>query len=175
MYAVQQEVLYLYQDTGATVMFKTNFKTSDMPTYKFPLVLIDMEPGGDFQEMPGGLTMADWEFSLSIYDYLQDISGLDPTEFSVQVGKKADDLRRHFQNFTIFKTPEMLAALTNYGTRWTLSGVKPADHIETQDGLSVGFKFIFDTISWDNKTLGVVPGPALQTADINQINNPPFD
>lgn len=174
---VMKEINYLYGDTGCSVLFRTDFKPSNWPTYKMPLILIDIEPGGDFQQMLGGLTMADWRFYLSAYNYFPDISGLDPTSFSTDTQNHGDILRRQFSNYAVFKTDEMKKTYTDYGIRWTLSDVVAAEKLEHPDGLIDGDRIEFDTISWDIKTIGTVPGPAFNPdADhLVQLNNPPFD
>lgn len=171
IYGVQQEINALFLDTGCTVILKADFKANSWPTYKMPLVLIDVEEGDDTMQLLGGVTMMDWSFDLSAYNYMPDITGLDPTPYSAERTEIADKLRRHFSNFANWVTPEMIQAYTDYKVRWTLSRVGKADQLEHPDGLCKGFKFGFSTISLDYETAGSVPGPGLN--DINQVDLPP--
>lgn len=174
LYGVQKEIENLFSGSGCTVILKTDFSSAKWPTYKMPLILIDIEPGNDTQQMIGGLTMMDWQFSLSAYNYMPNIGGKDPTNYSATRINVADKLRVHFSAFAVMVAKEMLLVFTQYGIKWTLSGLHKADPLEHPNGLCKGHKIIFDTISWDLLTVGSEEKIALQTIEQDNDEGQPW-
>lgn len=172
IYAVQQEILALFADTGASFILRDDFKSSDWPSYKLPLVVAKVEEDNeDVMEYPGGLTQLGWRFILSGYNYQPNQDGSDPTDYSATRINVIDTIRTHFKTFGVFTTPEMATAFTNYGIRWTLSGIQDAEQLEHPDGMVLGKAIVFDTISFDRTTRGWNDVTPLQT--IQQIGYPP--
>lgn len=173
IYAVQQEVLKQFEDTGASVLLRNNYKSSDWPSYKMPLVLIQVEENpDDIMEYPGGLTQFGWRFMISGYNYQPNPDGSDPTDYSATRINVIDDIRRHFKTFGRWLTQYMTDAFNTYGIRWTLSTVQDAEVLEHPDGLVLGKCITFDTISFDVTTRGWNDVTPLQT--ITQTG-PPVD
>lgn len=170
-YAVQQELLSLFSVGGATVILETDFDKSGWPTYMMPLVLIVLGEDEDYAQMIGGRTRCAWDFSLNVYNHRPDVSGMDPTDYSARTTEIWDTVRRHFSNFSVFQTDEMKKAYTCYDLRWTLSSVMPAESLPHPDGLCMGTKTTFFTVSWDSSTDGTKLRTPLQA--INQLPPPP--
>lgn len=66
----------------------------------------------------------------------------------------------------------MWQILVNYGFRFALSGLHPADHLDG-DGLVMGYKVMFDSISFDTDTAGTQTSTAVVTS-VAQLGNPPY-
>jgi hypothetical protein len=66
----------------------------------------------------------------------------------------------------------MWQILVCYGFRFALSGLHPADHLDG-DGLIMGYKIMFDSISFDTDTAATQPSTAVVTS-VAQVGNPPF-
>lgn len=151
---------------GITVLLKSNYKKADMPTYAMPLVIVEITPGSDSMQMLGGFTMKCWIIDISFYNHVVNTNGYDTTPYSSDLLSGVDDIRVLFSNFSIFKSPEMLSALNVYGMKITYEGDYKAEHLEHPDGLCIGERIRFDTVAWDDRTLGTgsgVLGAVVQT------------
>lgn len=168
IYAVQQELLALFKVNKATIILHTDFKESNWPTYMMPLVLISIEAGDLSQQLLGGVTMEDWTISLSVYNHRPDISGMNPKDTSAKATKIWDNVRRHFSNFAVFITKEMVDVQNKYGFRWTYSGKTEAVGLEHPDGLCMGKAYNFGVVGLDEDTSGTNTGPAFDPLKLSQ-------
>jgi hypothetical protein len=164
--AVLKECRALLTDTGATVIMKTDFRTSNLLTYGMPLLLLDVPDGTDTGMFLGGNTHADWLFSFHSYNYEPDAYTDDKSGYSTGLLDIIDQIRRHF-SFEVWLTPEMVSVLNKYGFRYTLSGVSPADALEG-DGLIMGYKIVFDSIAIDVATAAVADSSAVLETVVQQ-------
>lgn len=153
IYAFSQELKALFADGSVTILVKTDNKNNQQPTYKLPLVEIDMQPGGDSGEFLGGLTMEDYHLSLSVYNYQQGTPE-DTTDYSATLIDIVDIVRQKFVNFAVFLAPEMAAAFAAYGMRMTYSGSGEAHPLEHADGLADGTAIRFSVVAFDNTVAG---------------------
>jgi hypothetical protein len=153
IYAMTQELQAQFGDIGCTILLRTDYKTDDMPTYKMPLILLDIEPSGDSLQCLGGLTMMDYTTILSVYNYQQGVPE-DPTDYSITRINIADPVRQDFSAFAVFKSAAMIAALTTYGFKISFQGAGKAPPLEHPDGLIQGRSWHFAIIAFDNTTTG---------------------
>lgn len=168
---LQQEVLAQFPD--CSIILRTNFKSSDWPTYKMPLITIKVASSPDTSQFMGGLTEEDYVITLSAYNYEPDNSGMDQTGYSANlIDNVVSPLRRVFSNYALFKSAEMQTLKPTYGTRLTLVGMHEAEALEHPDGLILGEAVSFDSVSFDVTTTGFVEQTPLDT--INVVD-PPAD
>lgn len=172
--AVIAECKALFIDTGGTVLLKTDYKASALPSYDMPLILIDLADAPDTFQYPGGASRVDWSFLLNTYEYVPNPTD-DDGGYSVDLLLVIDTVRRHFA-IGVWKntaSPTITDMLNRYCFKFTLGSTEPADHIE-QDGMKMGYKLTFDSCAIDNDTNSIAPstGP-LET--VTQVGNPPFD
>lgn len=168
--AVLKECEALFSGTGTTFILKTDFKATNIGTYGMPLVLIDVPDGVDTGMFLGGATHEDWQFGLNSYNYEPDAYADDKTGYSTGLLAIIQEIRRHF-SFEEWLTPGMSDVRQKYGFRFTLSGISPADALEG-DGLIMGYKLIFDSISVDVSTVAVADSESV-LEHINQQGYPP--
>lgn len=179
--AVLQECLALSHtwDNPGTILLKTDYKNSKLPDYAMPLVIVDVPDAPDSLQYPGGLTRMEWLLNFNSYSYSPDGYVDDATGYSTSLLEiPIDEIRRHFSigAWIYVGTPEspaMADILDLYGFRFTFSGVTTADAL-TEDGLVMGFKIGFDSVSFDSATKAVVPS-VNPLEEVDQVNNPPFD
>jgi hypothetical protein len=164
--AVLKECRAFLANKGATVILKTDFKTTNIPTYGMPLLLLDVPDGTETGMYTGGVTHADWLFSFNSYNYEPDAYTDDTSGYSTGLLDIIDEIRRHF-SFEVWLTAEMAAILTKYGFRYTLSGMLPADALEG-DGLIMGYKIVFDSIAIDVSTAAVADSTAVLETVVQQ-------
>ena len=182
--AVQQECLQYVQanlmpdGTMATVIQKTNYHASKLPTYSMPFVIIDLVDAPDSQQWLGGVTKMEWNFALNVYNYYPNGYLDDATGTSEDLINIIDSIRQHFSQRQ-WITAQMPQILSDYGTRFTLSGVDKADQLESPDGLTIGFRIIFDTVSIDDATDSVIESTSnlefvnqVGSTSINAVNVP---
>jgi hypothetical protein len=153
IYAFIQELKSLVGDTGSTILLRTNWKRTDMPTYKMPLVLIDIHPTGECMQLIGGLTMMDYDCAFSVYNYQQGTPE-DPTDYSATRINNADAVRQHFSDFSNFNAAQMASAFNTYGMRLSFQGAGAAEPLETENGLAMGRAWHFSVTAFDNSTTG---------------------
>jgi hypothetical protein len=167
---VIKESRELLKDIGGTVILKTNYKSTNLPSYSMPLLLLDLVDGGDTGQYAGGTTHTDWLFAFNSYNYEPDSYTDDATGYSTGLLKVIDDIRQHFSKGN-WLTQGMIDVLNNYCFKYTLSGILPADAID-QDGLVMGYRIVFDSIAIDNSTNAVqISKSVLQY--VEQIGYPP--
>lgn len=166
--AVKQELLYIF-GAEASILQRSNFKSSEWPSYKMPLITIRTTPGSESQQMPGGWIMEDWEIVLSVYVRDSDLSGMD-VEFNDDDTLLFEKVRDSFANYAVFNTSYMKDLATNYGTSWTYEHMTEAEPLEHPDGLCLGMSIHFGTISVYDKTAGFVEQTPLQT--VTQLDTP---
>ena len=170
--AVMQECKALLADQAGTVILKTDYKASNLPSYAMPLLLVDLYDATDSVQYPGGLTRVDWNFAFNSYHNAPDPKVDDDSGYSIGLLDVIDSIRQHF-SIGAWLTHGMTNILNNYAFRFTLSGISPADALE-QEGLIMGYKIIFDSAAVDTGTSGtVLSSQVLEVVD--QINNPPFN
>lgn len=155
----------------ATVIHKTDFKTANLETYGMPLLLLDVPDAVDTGMYCGGVSHADWQFLFGSYNYQPDAYTDDQTGYSTNLLNIIDQVRQHFSFGAPWLTQGMYDVQTNYGFRFTLSGILPADALEG-DGLVVGYKMIFDSIAIDMTTDAVISSTAVLEHAV-QLGYPP--
>lgn len=181
--AVLNEVKELLSGTGASVMFKTDFKPSKIPDFSGNFVLLDLEDGVDTTQYPGGLTRCDYQFGFNSYNFEPDAYVDDPTNYSTTLLNFIDTIRQHFSkslpgalpisgDTNLWLTQAMTDIFNTYGFFFTLTGIFKADALD-QDGTIFGFKIGFISTSFDPITSFTENDIVLQT--ITQVNNPPFN
>lgn len=170
--AVMQECKAFLTDKGGTVILKTDYKASNLPTYTMPLLLVDLLDASEALQYPGGRTQIDWAFALNSYANMLDPTIDDNSGESINLLKVIDDIRRHF-SIGKWLTAGMTDILNNYCFKFTLSGITPADALN-EDGLVMGYKIMFDSVGLDSVT-DSVQDSIYATATIEQVNNPPFN
>lgn len=153
IFAFTQELKALFADDSVTILVKTDYPRSNMPTYKFPLVEVDMQPGGDSGEFLGGLTMEDYHCTFSVYNHQQGTPE-DPTDYSATLVDITDTVRQQFSNFSSYLSAELIAAKNTYGMRLTYAGSSEAKPIEHADGTAMGTSIHFDVVAFDNTKIG---------------------
>jgi|GEM_PF-2401905 len=94
--AVENEIQAVLEGTGAMLMLKTNFKPGKMPDNSGNFVLLGFDEADDTFQYPGGLTRADWHWSLNSYNYEPDAYHDDTTGYSTNLLNFIDLIRRHF-------------------------------------------------------------------------------
>lgn len=169
--AVIKEIQALFDDTNSTVALKTGFNTDNLVAYKMPLLLLDIPDGTETGMYHGGVTHADWLFALNSYSYEPDAYGDDLSGFSTSLLNITDEIRRHF-SFEVWKTQAMYDIRNNYGFRYTLSGLLPADALVGPQGLIMGYKIVFDSIAIDMTTAAVQPSESV-LEHVHQLGYPP--
>lgn len=153
IYAFTQELKALFDDGSVTILVKTNNKSGEQPTYKFPLVELDMQPGTDSGEFIGGLTMEDYHAVFSVYNFQQGTPE-DDTDYSATLIDIVDVVRQKFLNFATFLSPEMSTAFNAYGMKLTYAGSGEAHPLEHADGLAEGTAIHFYVVAMDNTVIG---------------------
>lgn len=172
--AVIQEAKAFLASNAGTILLKTDYKASNLPSYSMPLLLIDLLEAPDTYQYPGGATRVDWNFALNAYNYAPDPKGDDTTGYSNQLLDIIDSIRQHFSvgDWTSGNSPTMTDLLYNYGFRFTLSGITQADALD-EDGLVKGYKILFETSAIDNSTNELVESSQVLEY-VTQVGNPPF-
>lgn len=137
------------------VVKKTNFKSAELATYGMPLLLLGMIDGEETSQYIGGNTHADWRFDFNSYHYAPDMymdnqAPEGTVSYPASLLLIIDKIRRHF-SLGIWLTADMPAIEDKYQFCFTLSGLHRADALEA-DGLTMGWKIIFDSISLDEDT-----------------------
>jgi hypothetical protein len=172
--AVLGECSALLSGTGASVILKTNFKSTKNITNQPSFILLDLTDAPESVIYPGGLTRMDWVFSFNSYSYEPD-AYVDETDtgYSTNLLNFIDLIRQHFSVLPAgeWLTSGMNDVANTYGFQYTLSGIAPADGID-EDGLIMGYKITFNSTSFDQVTYYTPATEPLQ--NIQQINNPPF-
>jgi hypothetical protein len=148
--AVILECRELLKDTGGTVILKTDYRGTSDTSYTMPLLLLDLLEAPDSAQLPGGVTRKDWIFALNAYNYEPNSYTDDTSGYSEKLLNIIDTIRQHFSLGT-WLTQGMTDINTNYGFKFTLSGVVPADALD-QDGLIMGYRIMFDSIAFDTDT-----------------------
>lgn len=185
--AILQETLTLSHtwENYGTILLKTDYKNSKLPDYAMPLIIVDLADGVESMQYPGGLTRMEWEFLFNGYNYSPDGYIDDSTGYSTSLLKiPIDEIRRHFSiGRWVAIMPKdnpadpdvyfMDYVRDTYGFRFTFSGVSPADAL-TEDGLVMGYKIGFDSVSFDDITKAVIASAEV-LEEVDQIDNPPFD
>lgn len=149
-----------------TVILETDFKSDQMASYGMPLVILDMMDAPDMSQYIGGSTRADWIFGMNSYNYQPDGYLDDGTDYSANLLNIIDDIRRHFSNRFWIRdaraddsTPMTMPDIEEvYGFKFTLSGLTRANALE-RDGMVMGWRIVFDSLSIDEETDNVYPSP----------------
>lgn len=152
--AVMDECKEFLKDQGGTFILKTDYRTSKLASYAMPLFLFDLVSAPDSDQWLGGATNMGWLFGMNGYNYEPNAHNEDDGGYSSNLINFVDDLRTHFSK-TQFLTQGMADILTKYCFKFTLSGIVPADALPIEDGLVMGYRIVFDSISIDNSTNGV--------------------
>lgn len=168
--AVLKECRAFLDSTGATVILKTDFKADNIATYGMPLLLLEIPDGVDTGMYMAGVTHADWLFSFNSYNYEPDAYNDDTSGYSTGLLDIIDNIRRHF-SYEVWLTQEMNNIRSNYGFRYTLSGISPADVLQ-QEGIVMGYKLVFDSIAIDLATAAVADSSVV-LEHVVQLGYPP--
>lgn len=160
------------EGTAATIILKTDYKGTDLATYNMPLLLLDVIGGDESRMFLGGCTSADWSFGFNVYSYEPDSNQSDPSAYSTGLINFIDQIRQHF-SFGVWLTQGMRDIESNYGFRFTLTGILGAPALD-QDGLIMGYQIRMESMAIDESTAGIeLSSEVLE--HVVQVNNPPFD
>jgi hypothetical protein len=160
-----------------TVILKTDFHSAKMATYSMPLILLDMIDGSESRQFIGGGTSMDWAFAFNSYNTAPDAyaDDVDMGGYSADLLDVIDRIREHF-SFAVWLTPAMTEIEDTYGFKFTLGGINRADHLDG-DGMVMGYRLLFESMSIDQVTNLVVPSTqALDTVTqvggigVNEVN-----
>lgn len=147
------------QGQGGAVILKTNYKDHQPETYNMPLVLVDLMGAPGSMQLLGGLTQVNWQFAFSSYNLMPDPYNNDATSYSTDLlNVPLDGIRQHFSVGVQagWLTQGMTDVLNNYGFRFMLSGIKPAEPLQGDNGQAMGSQLVFDSIAFDPATQGIV-------------------
>lgn len=151
--AVLQECVALMKSQGdntGTVIFKTDFTSQNIASYKMPLMILDLLDAPDTRQLPGGVTMAEWMFAFNCYNYEPDPAGNSVSGYQPGLINILDTFRTHF-SIGSWLTQGMTDIFNTYGFKFTISGIQPADALD-QDGLVLGYRIVFDSVAVDETT-----------------------
>ena len=157
-----------------TVILKTDFKLADIDSYSMPMLLFELLEGGESRQLIGGITRLDYYVALNVYAQAPDQLGDDTTGYSPSLLNIIDTIRVHFSNGRLYGwlTQGMTDILNNYGFRFSLGGIVEADALEG-DGLLMGKRLVFETISFDMATCNN-PQSTSPVTSVAQVGNPPY-
>lgn len=168
--AVMNECSAFYADKGGTFILKTDYRVSDLPSYTMPLCLFDLIEAEESGQFVGGVTKMDWVFGMNSYNHEPNPLNEPDNGYSSGLLNVVDEIRVHFSK-GIWLTQGMVDILTNYGFRFTLSGVMQADALD-ESGLVMGYKIVFDSMSIDLATDPINESTA-PLEHVVQIDYPP--
>lgn len=158
------------------VLLMTNFKNTEVATYKMPLILLQVTGADDASLYPGGLKRVDWNWGFSSYHYMPDPGQNDLTGYAASLLKIVDLITDHFAAALIqggWLTQAMTDVFTNYGFQLTLNGISHADDLG-EDGMIMGWRTNFESTALFRGTkASQLSTQTLQK--VQQINNPPFN
>jgi len=137
----------------ATILFRTDFKLDNVPTYSMPLLLVDLVDAPDSGQAIGGVTIMEWIFALNSYNYMPNPEASPDGGYSSDLLEPIDCIRRHFTKST-WLTDGMREIESDYGFTFSLSGIHAADMIDS-DGLAIGYKIMFSSVSIDMDTFNL--------------------
>lgn len=146
------------EDIG-TLILKTDYRPENLPSYQMPVLLLDLMDGPESGQYVGGLTRMDWIFAMNSYNYEPNVNVDSDLGYATSLLNITDTVRRHF-SFGVWLTAGMSAILDAYGFRFTLSGLLHADALEA-DGVVMGYKIVFESISFDQVTQDVAPSTSV--------------
>jgi hypothetical protein len=150
IYAIMQELKYLFLDKEGTVILDTQLK-EDM-SYNFPLCICEMDSAPESARLPGnGTTRLGYYFALRVYNFETNAYNEDDKGYATTLLDITDEVRQHFEN-EIWETQKMVDLTTNYGFRLTFGGINRAETLQIEDKMVMGYRLEFNTIAIDNKT-----------------------
>lgn len=169
--AVSEETKAFLQQSNqgnfpGTVILETDFKSDQMASYAMPLVILDMQDAPETSQYLGGVTRVDWIFGMNSYNYQPDGYLDDATDYSANLLNIIDEIRRHFSLHMWIRAARetdadpmtMPDVEETYGFKFTLSGLTRANPLE-KDGLVMGWRIMFDSLSVDEETDSIYPSP----------------
>lgn len=157
---------------GAMAMYATDYARKREFTHPGTWVLLSIVPNGG-EQYCGNLTR--WEYTLRFdsYNYMPDPMGseIDTHLAMDQVGFMRA-IRQHFvmRQWQSIASMTIPMCITQYGLRWALSEVQPAQDID-MDGLSIGRAIILNANAVDVTTSDVVLSPRAKTSG-GKFTNP---
>jgi len=170
--AVAQECKQLLEDSGGTIILKTDYTPKRIESYTMPLLIIEMLPASEAYQYCGGVSRVDWMFKLNSYNYMPDGMIDDTTDYSRKLLDVIDTIRQHFSK-GIYLNSLMTDVLNNYCFKFTLSNVQNADPLDGE-GLNIGYGIVFDSCAIDPSTNSIQPSTEVLT-NVVQLDNPPFN
>jgi hypothetical protein len=145
------EIQAIFADTGETVLRDTQYNPSEMALYTMPVVILSLKDSPDIQQLSGGVTQAEWAWTIKSYFY--DVnSNLDPDAgFSTEAYEIIDKIRNHISKMQ-WLTQDFKDIVTNYGYKLTLNGTDKAEPLQHDGGICPGFMINYDSIGIDRST-----------------------
>lgn len=147
------------------VMLVTDFKEESMTSYSMPLVLIYCTDDFDLSQWIGGAKRVGWGFCFGSYHYAPDANLDDTTGYPPSLLIVIDKITDHFSAGLVnalWLTQGMTDIFNEYCFQTCLAGMQRADPLN-RDGLIMGWKTIFETISIGPATLSIRPSTAVLT------------
>jgi hypothetical protein len=160
--ALTKELKYLFFDKEGTVLLDTEIQGE--VSANFPLCILEIEDAPESARLPGnGVTRFDLNFSLRIHNFEPNAFIDDDNGYAPSLLLFVDTIRQHFEN-EVWKVQEMVDLTTNYAFRITFAGgPNKAEPIDTEGGIAMGYRIMFNTIAVDqitNSTTNLVPSTA---------------
>ena len=171
--ALKFETAALLKDTGALVIFKTDYQSTKLNSYAMPLVILDTPDAPETGQYLGGVTRFDLVVAFNVYNYDPNSMLDDTSGFSEDLLNIIETVQNHFsfgrsEEAMIWLTQSMMDMENNYGFVMSLTGQLPAEPLD-QDGLIKGMKVVYDTMGIDQRTAFIATSVEPENVSIEVI------
>jgi hypothetical protein len=142
----------LFDDTGGTVLFHTQFKQDKIPGYTLPLIIIYIEDAPESGPFIGGVTRLDWNVVLRVYSLMPNPELDIDNGYSTSLLEIIDTVRRHFTKPKIYLTQSFQDIIENYNFLMELNGIANAEPLQKNNLIVYGNDINFSCVSIDTDT-----------------------
>lgn len=168
--AILQETKALLSGTGATVLFKANFKPEKFPDNNGNFVLLGLEAAPNTTQFPGGLTRTDYIWGFDSYNWEPDAYVDDNSGYSTELSNFIDTIRQHFSLGALGNGLSYAGTILNDGVIYQVkNGTIIYNSITLTDG--VYFTAIGNDSTFSTNDTGYVIGTSWLTQGMVTIFN----
>jgi hypothetical protein len=161
----------LFEDTGGTVLFHTQFKPDKLPNYTMPLFIIHVNEAPDSGQMIGGVTRLDWQLAFKTYNYEPNAEVEEDSGYSTSLMDISDTVRQHFSQSNVL-TESFLALSSDYNFLMEFAGITEADPIVNNEMITKGYNVNFNCAGIDTDT-GLIEMSLEELEEVYQVPDEP--
>jgi hypothetical protein len=148
---ILKELEKLFENTGTSVLFDTQFDEVDMPVHTLPCAVLQLSDSPDSEQSIGGATQYQWDWIITVYELITNAEYSPDQGYSTSLIDIIDTVRKHFAK-KIWLSQEFIDLATLYSFNMNLNGLTKGQRMKSGNGTIMSFNIHYNSTAIDADT-----------------------